>query len=78
MAGAPGMDMDRRYVYEIRVAGQLPERWSDWFDGLVIRAQPGGETVLSGHLEDQAALFGVLGKIQALNLRLISVTRVER
>jgi hypothetical protein len=70
------MDMDGRYVYEIRVAGQLSDGWSDWFEGLAIRAEPGGETVLRGPLEDQAALYGVLGKIQALNLRLVSVKRV--
>lgn len=59
--------------YEIRVAGHLSERWSDWFEGLSIRNDPGGETVLSGAFTDQAALFGALAKVQALNLKLISV-----
>ncbi len=67
--------MDRPYRYEIRVEGHLAERWSDWFDGLAIRREPGGETVLSGPLSDQSALFGVLNKIQALHLVLISVER---
>jgi len=34
---------------------------------------PSGETTLSGSLVDQAALFGVLTKIHALNLTLISI-----
>jgi hypothetical protein len=69
------MTMDKPCVYEIRVEGQLADRWSDWFDGLTIRTDPNGETTLSGRLTDQAALFGVLAKIHNLNLVLISVNR---
>ncbi len=67
--------MGKLYIYEIRVGGHLAESWSDWFDGLEILNDPSGEMVLIGPLIDQAALFGVLNKIQALNLTLISVTR---
>ncbi len=67
--------MDGPFVYEIRVEGHLTDRWSDWFDGLAIRNEPNGETTLTGLINDQAALFGVLGKIQALNLSLVSLSR---
>ena len=67
--------MDRLHTYEIRVEGLLSETWSDWFEGLAICNDPNGETVLSGTFEDQAALFGILAKIQGLNLILISVFR---
>ena len=67
--------MDIPSFYEIRVAGHLSDRWSDWFDGLAIRNDPNGETTLSGSFVDQAALFGTLAKIQALNLRLLAVNR---
>jgi hypothetical protein len=67
--------MDTPCLYEIRVAGHLTDRWTDWFDGLAIRNDPKGDSILSGWLADQAALFGVLSKIQALNLTLISVQR---
>ena len=67
--------MNTRYIYKIRVKGDLTNRWSDWFEGLEIRSDPGGETTLSGELIDQSALFGVLTKIHSLNLELISVTR---
>lgn len=33
------------------------------------------ETLLSGRVLDQAALYGILNKIQALNLPLLSVMR---
>ena len=69
------MTMDKPCIYEIRVEGQLAERWSDWFEGLTIRTDSNGNTTLSGRLTDQAALFGVLVKIHNLNLTLISVCR---
>jgi len=71
------VDMDTPRIYEIRVEGHLAERWSDWFEGLAICQDPDGETVLTGPLSDQAALFGVLTKIHDLNLVLISVSRIS-
>jgi hypothetical protein len=67
--------MDTPHVYEIRVEGHLAERWSDWFEGLAIRREPDGETVLTGPLSDQSALLGVLTRIHDLNLVLVSVCR---
>lgn len=69
--------MEKPYFYEIRVEGQITECWSDWFEGLAIRNAPDGGTILSGLISDQAALFGVLNKIQGLNLILISINRTE-
>jgi hypothetical protein len=63
------------HVYKILVEGLLPEHWSDWFAGMTLIRKEPGYTVLSGPVVDQSALFGVLGKIQALNLTLVSVTR---
>ncbi len=60
--------------YEIRVQGELPSGWSNWFEGLEVRPGPHGQSILSGPLADQAALHGVLAKIRDLNLKLISVT----
>lgn len=68
--------MDRQCIYEIRVEGQLTERWSAWFEGLAIQADPKGETLIRGLFVDQSALFGVLNKILLLNLVLISVNRI--
>ena len=61
--------------YEIRVAGQLPPQWMDWFDGLVINTE-NGETLLRGPLADQAALYGLLKKIRDLGLPLVSVRQI--
>jgi hypothetical protein len=67
--------MDQPRFYEIHVEGHLADRWSDWFEGLAIHDDLDGETTLSGLLIDQAALIGILIKIQSLNLTIISVKR---
>lgn len=59
--------------YEIRVRGHLSPEWSDWFEGLVVQPSENGETVLAGNIVDQAALIGILTKLNRLNLALISV-----
>lgn len=51
--------------------------WQDWFSGLEITPEPQGTSLLTGPLPDQAALFGVLLQIRALNLRLLALTVEE-
>ena len=63
--------------YEIRIKGHLDQRWSDWFDGMIITNEPAGETVLSGPVVDQAALHSLITKIYTLNLTLISVSTIK-
>jgi hypothetical protein len=63
-------------MYEICVAGHLSENWAVRFEGLSMRHEPEGETVLSGML-DQAALQGVFVKIRDLGLKIISVNRIR-
>ncbi len=63
-------------MYEIRVEGHLADHWSEWFEGLAI-CRDRSETVLTGLLKDQAALYGVLGKIRDLNLALVSLKRLH-
>lgn len=62
--------------YQIRIEGVLDERWSSWFEGLQIHNE-GGETILSGTLPDQSALYGVLDKLRDLGLSVITVRRLS-
>jgi len=61
--------------YEITVRGRLSDSLLGAFDGLCASPVAGG-TVLSGGVPDQAALFGVLERIDALGLELIEVRSV--
>ena len=62
---------------EIRVQGRIDEHWSDWFDDLTITHTAEDETILSGAVADQAALYGLLAKLRDLGLHLLSVNQVE-
>ena len=62
---------------EIRVKGQIDETWSEWFEGLTITHADQGETVLTGTVVDEAAMYGLLSKLRDLGLQLLSVTRTE-
>jgi hypothetical protein len=63
--------------YEIRLAGHLDQRWSEWFDGLTLTHGSDGTTVLHGPVVDQAALHGLLQKVRDLGLPLVSVAQVS-
>jgi hypothetical protein len=57
--------------YEITVRGRLGDALLDAFAGLSA-APAGPNTVLRGHI-DQAALYGVLDRIESLGLELLDV-----
>jgi hypothetical protein len=61
----------------IRIKGHLDPSWQQWLENLQIAHEEGGTSWLSGTLPDQAALYGVLQKIDRLSLRLLSLERSE-
>ena len=64
-------------LYHIKVKGNLDLKWADWFDGFALTSHGNGETLLRGKVPDQAALHGILNKINRLGLSLILVAQVE-
>lgn len=66
-------DLQKPPLTQIRIKGHLGERWADWFDGLTIRREENGDTLLTGSVPDQAALYGVLRKIRDLGMPLLSI-----
>lgn len=59
--------------YQIRLKGHLDGRWASWFNDLTVIQAENGETVLTGPVPDQAALYGVLKKARDLGMSLLSV-----
>ena len=64
--------------FEIHVKGHLDDKWSDWLEGLDIKLLDNGEMILSGIIVDQAALMGILNKLNSLNLTLLSVNEINK
>ena len=64
-------------IYQIRIQGHLGRQWTEWFDGLTITLEGNGDTLLTGLVVDQAALYGLLKKVRDLGLPLLSVICVE-
>ena len=60
--------------YQIRVRGGLGRTIRGAFPTLRAQAQ-GQDTVLTGTLPDQAALYGALAQVEALGLELLEVRR---
>jgi hypothetical protein len=70
-------DLDQSMVYQIRVEGHLSQQWTDWFGGLIVTREENGDTLLTGPVVDQSALYGLLKKVRDLGMALVSVKRVE-
>ena len=55
----------------------MGSEWTDWFGGLSIALESNGDTLLSGPVVDQVALYGLLRKVRDLGMPLISVNRLQ-
>ncbi len=71
MATQPGCQ------YMIRIKGRLGATALSAFPTMGSEVR-GGETVLTGSLQDRSALYGVLAQLEALGLDLIELRRVGR
>ena len=77
----PSTDRSRQlsmsFQYEVRVRGRLSRTLASEFEELALAARVAPvETVLSGPIEDQAALHGLLRRIESLGLELLEVRRL--
>lgn len=63
--------------YEIRIKGHLVGQWADWFEDMSITLEDNGDTLLTGLVVDQSALYGLLKRVRDLGMPLISVNRLE-
>jgi len=58
---------------EIRIDGHLDKGWLDWLEGITITHTAQNQTLLSGSVQDQAALFGLIIKLRDLGVKLVSI-----
>jgi hypothetical protein len=66
------MHKDTGTVYRIVVLSELSNRYAVAFEGMQMETKH-GETILTGEVIDQPHLYGILGRINGLGLKLVSV-----
>jgi hypothetical protein len=62
-------------LYSIRIKGRLGPTALSAFPSMV-SGFTGGETVLTGSIEDRSALFGVVAQVEALGLELLELRQI--
>ena len=67
-----GTHMGTKTVYRIVVGGELSERYAVAFEGMEMEVK-NGRTILTGEIKDDPHLHGILDRIGALGLKLVSV-----
>jgi hypothetical protein len=73
----PEADPSQPMVYQIRLKGHLGLLSAASFEGLALTLDANGDTLLTGPVADQAALYGLLRKVRDLGVLLLSVTHLE-
>ena len=62
---------------EIRVREHLDVNWMEWLGGFTIIHTGQNETILTGLVPDQAALYGIISRLRDLGMVLYSLSCVE-
>lgn len=60
---------------EIRIVGTVPAEVLEELDGVHVETEP-AETILQGSLPDQAALIGMINRLQGLGVELRGVRQL--
>lgn len=76
-----GLGLGHSATYRIAVLGRMREGLSDWLLDMTVETDQmaGGPTIttLTGVVQDQAALHGILNRIRDLNIALLSVELMD-
>ena len=64
--------------YEIQVVGHLDQRRAGAFGCEQLRLMPGGACVMVFTAIDQAALYGLLGRLRDAGLELVAARRIPK
>jgi len=72
----PNANPSQPLIYRIQIKGHLGAQWAASFEGLTLTLEEDGNTLLTGPVTDQAALYGLLRKVRDLGLPLLEVKRI--
>jgi hypothetical protein len=69
---------DGMTIYQIKIDGQLHDKWARWLNDMIIKIQESSNnTTILITVPDQAALRGILNKLWDLNLVLQSIQQID-
>lgn len=74
------LTLDRQVTYQIKVPGHIDVRWAEWVEGMTIAVGNDGGGLPFTTLTvaaDQAALQGLLRRLYALGIPLLSATCID-
>jgi len=77
MSETPNNNHSQPKQYEIRLQGHIDAQWANWFEGFEITHTTDGETILTGAVIDEVALYGFLRNIRNLGIPLIALNRIK-
>lgn len=66
--------------YEMCISGRLSRQAAAWFEGMTLTIDEGQsppQTIISGYVRDQTALYGLISRARDLGLTLVSVRRTQ-
>ena len=74
------LSLDQFVTYQIKVPGELGERWTDWYEGIGVTygMEEGQSITILTFSGDQAALQSLLRRLYSLGLPLLSVKKIEK
>jgi len=64
-------------VFELRVQGHLDKHWAGWLGDLAINHEHDGTSTLTGPVDDQAQLHGLLAAIRDIGAPLLSLRGID-
>ncbi len=69
---------ENMHEIEIKIKGHIDPSWLDQLEELRITYTVTGETLLTGFIQDQSALYGLINQLASLGLELISVSNLPK
>ena len=76
MCAQQHLRLDQPACYRLRLQGRIAVAWDDWLQQADVQ-RVDGQTVVTGVVRDQVALFGLLSFVRDLGAALIAVELIQ-
>lgn len=77
METKPTLTLDQPAPYRLRLQGRVSALWNDWLKDPAVCFE-GEQTVITGTVQDQAGLFGLISFVRDLGVPLVAVEFIQK